>query len=259
MLWEATLAAVDRGRPRASRRLHAPRPDGPAATSAPSAVHARDRPLRARSGWSRRAHRPRAHPHRAPRAEPAPSRRLGPQRPADLGAHPRPRPAPGHARRGDRLRPRPDLPPLGAVPGRRRLHQPRDHRRPRAPRRLRPPHPPHPPRHRPAASPHATNTALAPATGDYIALLDHDDTLTPDALAARRRPHRRRTRPRHDLQRRGHRPGRPAGLGASQARRGRRTRCAPTATRAISASTAARWCRRSAGFAPSSTAPRTST
>ncbi len=28
----------------------------------------------------------------------------------------------------------------------------------------------------------ATNTALATATGDYIALLDHDDTLTPDAL-----------------------------------------------------------------------------
>ncbi|MGZ4313551.1 MAG: glycosyltransferase family 2 protein, partial [Solirubrobacteraceae bacterium] len=29
---------------------------------------------------------------------------------------------------------------------------------------------------------HATNAALARATGDYIALLDHDDTLTPDAL-----------------------------------------------------------------------------
>jgi GT2 family glycosyltransferase len=29
----------------------------------------------------------------------------------------------------------------------------------------------------------ATNAALAHATGDYIALLDHDDTLTPDALA----------------------------------------------------------------------------
>jgi GT2 family glycosyltransferase len=28
----------------------------------------------------------------------------------------------------------------------------------------------------------ATNTALHDATGDYIALLDHDDTLTPDAL-----------------------------------------------------------------------------
>jgi GT2 family glycosyltransferase len=28
----------------------------------------------------------------------------------------------------------------------------------------------------------ATNTAMAHATGDYIALLDHDDTLTPDAL-----------------------------------------------------------------------------
>ena len=28
----------------------------------------------------------------------------------------------------------------------------------------------------------ATNAALALATGDYIALLDHDDTLTPDAL-----------------------------------------------------------------------------
>ena len=29
---------------------------------------------------------------------------------------------------------------------------------------------------------HATNTALHNATGDYIALLDHDDTLAPDAL-----------------------------------------------------------------------------
>ena len=28
----------------------------------------------------------------------------------------------------------------------------------------------------------ATNTAMAQATGDYIALLDHDDTLAPDAL-----------------------------------------------------------------------------
>ena len=28
----------------------------------------------------------------------------------------------------------------------------------------------------------ATNTALELATGEYIALLDHDDTLTPDAL-----------------------------------------------------------------------------
>ncbi len=35
---------------------------------------------------------------------------------------------------------------------------------------------------RPAASPTATNAALELATGDYIALLDHDDTLTPDAL-----------------------------------------------------------------------------
>ena len=51
----------------------------------------------------------------------------------------------------------------------------------------------------------ATNAALDLATGEYIALLDHDDTLTPDALQRRRRPDRRATRPRHDLQRRGRR------------------------------------------------------
>ena len=46
---------------------------------------------------------------------------------------------------------------------------------------LRPPHPPHPPRHRPR---HLRRHQRRPAhaTGDYIALLDHDDTLTPDAL-----------------------------------------------------------------------------
>ena len=129
----------------------------------------------------------------------------------------------------------------------------------RAPRRLRPPHPPHPPRPPPAASPTATNAALELATGEYIALLDHDDTLTPDALAARRRPASPPTRPRHDLQRRGHRHGRPADLGASQARlvagHAAHERLHVPSRRLP----ARRSCRRSAASAPSSTARRTST
>ena len=70
---------------------------------------------------------------------------------------------------------------LGAVPGRRRLHQPRDHRRSAPPRRLDPRI--HLERRETAGGiSTATNTALELATGEYIALLDHDDTLAPDAL-----------------------------------------------------------------------------
>ena len=47
--------------------------------------------------------------------------------------------------------------------------------------------------------------------------------------------------------------------GCTSNRAGPRTRCGPTATRATWVSTGGRWCRRSAGFAPSSTAHRTST
>ena len=170
---------------------------------------------------------------------------------------PRPRPA-LHARRGHRLRPRPDLPQLGAVPRRRRLHQPRDHRRPAAPRRLRPPHPPHPPRHRPRhLRRHQRRPGHSPpATTSRCWTTTTPSPPTPSSTSPTASPP---TRPRHDLQRRGHRPGRPADLGPSQAGVVAGHAAHQRLHLPSRASTAARWSARSAGFAPSSTAPRTST
>ena len=104
----------------------------------------------------------------------------------------------------------------------------------------------------------ATNAALELATGEYIALLDHDDTLDPDALEPS--PHRSPPKPDLDMIYTDEDivlDGRPIWVHLKPA--GRPTRFGPTATPAISGSTAARWSQRSAAFAPNSTAPRTST
>ena len=111
---------------------------------------------------------------------------------------------------------------------------------------------------RPAGISAATNTALALATGEYIALLDHDDTLAPDALE--RVADQIAAQPDLDMIYSDEDTvldGRPIWLHLKPD--WSPDTCAPTATRAISGSTDGRWSRRSADFAPSSTARRTST
>ena len=204
-LWSKVLAAAERGRPRG----HEVRLVVPAETTALefSVRHVGSlRPAEnqvVRAVWVEPAlfdgnAAPRL---RALGAHPgARARRRG--RPAHLGAHPGPRSTPAHARGGHRLRAQPDLPPLGAVPRRRRLHQPPDHHHPAAPRRLRPPHPPHPPRHRPRhlrshqRRPHTRHRRLHRPPGPRR----HPH---PRRAATHRRPHRHRPHPRHALQRRG--------------------------------------------------------
>ena len=159
-----------------------------------------------------------------------------------------------------RLGPPPELRRLGAVPGRRRLHaaaRARDarRRRQREDPRIRVEH-----RQSNGGIVAASNDALAMADGEFVALLDHDDQLHPDALALvaeaidgnpeadyvytdedkidrRRAPLRRR----------------------SSSPTGRRSGCGRRCTPATSASCAARWSRRSAASTPSSRAPRTGT
>ena len=98
------------------------------------------------------------------------------------------------------------------------------------------------------------------ARGEFVALLDHDDKLHPDALALRRRGARRRPRGRLRLHRRGQDRPRRAPLAArSSSPTGRRSGCGRRCTPATSASCAARWSRRSAASTPSSRAPRTGT
>ena len=193
-LWSGPLRASDWGRPR-GLRVDCWLPDvqhKPAAQRPRWRARCDTGRWRERSGWSRRSsirHAPqirRACRCRASRFGTDAGSRCA----ADLGADPGPRPTAAHARRGDRLGAGTDVHRLGAMPGRRRLHPPRGHRRlgrhaasdPRI----------HLKRRETAGGISvATNAALELATGEYIALLDHDDTLAPDALATSRRPDRR--------------------------------------------------------------------
>jgi glycosyltransferase involved in cell wall biosynthesis len=140
------------------------------------------------------------------------------------------------------------------VPDRRRLDQPRVYRRPGATTR-------HQTRasgssdgRRPPESSVATNAALELATGEYIALLDHDDTLAPGALqrvGAQIAPDPDLDMIYSDEDIVDNNP-----IWCTSKPAGRRTRCKPRPTRAISASTGGRWFRKSPDFAPSSTAPQ---
>ena len=103
----------------------------------------------------------------------------------------------------------------------------------------------------------ATNAALEHSTGEYVALLDHDDTLDPEALACVAGGDRTQSRSRHGLHRRGHRPQRASGVAAPQAGIGLPTPRTPTATRVTWASTGESCWWRSVAFGPNSTDRRT--
>ena len=190
----AAGASCGQGCLRASRPRPTPRPRGrlpapgvqPPRCSSPSTPRRTLRPLRpvARAIWVEPAI---IDPHAPPRAASAPPRRptrrqQPPTAPLISVLTPVHDPPPHMLEEAIASVRSPDLHQLGALPGRRRLHQPPDHRRARSAT------PPQTPASTstaatpPAASPTATNAALELATGQYIALLDHDDTLTPDAL-----------------------------------------------------------------------------
>ena len=106
----------------------------------------------------------------------------------------------------------------------------------------------------------ASNSALALATGELVALLDHDDVLAPDALfhvalLLNARPDDRfrstATRTRSTTS--------SAAASRTSSRTGRPTRSSRACTRGTSASSGARWWKRSAASAPASRAARTTT
>ena len=99
-----------------------------------------------------------------------------------LGADPRARSAAGDARGGDLVGARPVAARLGAVPGRRRLDRPRGDRGAAAPRGRRLPRPAAPARHARRDRLGDERGAGAGHAADYVAMLDHDDLLEPDAL-----------------------------------------------------------------------------
>ena len=176
--------ADERGRPRGRASNASSRPRRPrwsSACSGPSRSKTGRTTRRTRGVGGAGAHRPAA-PARRDTGSPPPPPRSPPRRTAHLGAHPRPRPTAAMLDEAiasvrnqtyanwelclvDDGSTNPEIITALATP-----------------RRLRPPHPPHPPRHPPRHLRRPPTPPCDLATGDYIALLDHDDTLTPDAL-----------------------------------------------------------------------------